>query len=114
MRIVAGSARGRRLRVPPGRAVRPTADRVKESIFSMLESRYGCDGGAVLDLFAGSGNLGIEALSRGATDAVFVDSSARAAAAIRTNLDAAGFSGRVLVMPVARAIATLAGHGARF
>src|SRR6266404_1162013 len=77
MRIVTGSARGRRLRAPHGRAVRPTADRVKESIFSMLESRYGCEGIAVLDLFAGSGSLGIEALSRGAADAVFVEQHAR-------------------------------------
>ncbi|MBI3767756.1 MAG: 16S rRNA (guanine(966)-N(2))-methyltransferase RsmD [Deltaproteobacteria bacterium] len=114
MRIVAGSARGRRLRVPRGRSVRPTADRVKESIFSMLESRYGCEGVAVLDLFAGSGNLGIEALSRGAAEAVFVETDARAAAAIRANLQAAGFSGEVLVMPAARAIASMRAHGRRF
>jgi 16S rRNA (guanine(966)-N(2))-methyltransferase RsmD len=114
MRIVAGSARGRRLRVPRGRSVRPTADRVKESIFSMLESRYGCEGIAVLDLFAGSGNLGIEALSRGAAAAVFVENDARAVAAIRANLETAGFAGEVFLMPAARAIATLHARGRRF
>jgi 16S rRNA (guanine966-N2)-methyltransferase len=114
MRIVAGSARGRRLRVPPGRAVRPTADRVKESIFSMLESRYGCEAIAVLDLFAGSGSLGIEALSRGAAEAVFVESDPRAADAIRANLRTAEFAGEVLVMPAARAIAALHARGRRF
>jgi 16S rRNA (guanine966-N2)-methyltransferase len=114
MRIVAGSARGRRLRVPRGRTVRPTADRVKESIFSMLESRYGCEGIAILDLFAGSGNLGIEALSRGAAGAVFVEHDARAATAIRANLEAAGFAGEVLVMPATRAIAALHARGRRF
>ncbi len=114
MRIVTGSARGRRLRVPRGRAVRPTADRVKESIFSMLESRYGCEGIAVLDLFAGSGSLGIEALSRGAAEVVFVEKDARAVDAVRANLRTAGFAGEVLMMPVARAIATLHARGRRF
>ncbi len=80
----------------------------------MLESRYGCEGISVLDLFAGSGNLGIEALSRGAAAAVFVESDARAAAAIRANLEAAGFAGEVLVMPAARAIANLHARGRRF
>jgi len=87
---------------------------VKESIFSMLESRYGCEGIAVLDLFAGSGSLGIEALSRGAAAAVFVDKDARAADAVRANLCAAGFAAEVLMMPVARAIATLHARGRRF
>lgn len=114
MRIVAGSARGRRLRVPRGTAVRPTADRVKESIFSMLESRHGLEGVAVLDLFAGSGNLGIEALSRGAAEAVFVERDPRTAETIRANLAAAGFAGEVLVMPAARAVATLGARGRRF
>ena len=114
MRIVTGSARGRRLRVPRGRAVRPTADRVKESIFSMLESRYGCEGIAVLDLFAGSGSLGIEALSRGAAEAVFVEKDLRAAEAVRANLRTTGFTGEVLMMPVARALATPHARGRRF
>jgi 16S rRNA (guanine(966)-N(2))-methyltransferase RsmD len=87
---------------------------VKESIFSMLESRYGCDGIAVLDLFAGSGSLGIEALSRGAAAATFVEKDTRAAGAVRANLRAVGFAADVLVMPVARAIATLHARGRRF
>jgi 16S rRNA (guanine(966)-N(2))-methyltransferase RsmD len=114
MRIVAGIARGRRLRAPKGRAVRPTADRVKEAVFSILSSRYLCAGIPVLDLFAGTGSLGIEALSRGAAEAVFVESDRAAAAAIRGNLQAAGFGALVLVMPVARALAALRAEGRRF
>ncbi len=114
MRVVAGLARGRRLRVPKGRAVRPTADRVKEAVFSMLESREGCSGVAVLDLFAGSGSLGIEALSRGAAEAVFVEPSRSAALSIRDNLHATGFQGEVLTMSAARAIAALEARGRRF
>ena len=114
MRIVAGIARGRRLRAPRGRAVRPTADRVKEAIFSILESRYVCVGVPVLDLFAGTGSLGIEALSRGASTAVFVEPDRTATAAIRANLQTAGFSGELLTMPAARAIASLGERGRRF
>lgn len=87
MRIVAGQLRGRRVAAPPGRATRPTSDRVREALFSMLGS---LDGASVLDLFAGSGALGIEALSRGAGDATFVDREPRAAATIRRNLEALG------------------------
>lgn len=87
MRIVAGKFKGRRLSAPAGRATRPTADRVREALFSILGP---LDGQRVLDLFAGSGALGIEALSRGAAAAVFVDSDQRAVAAIRRNLDALG------------------------
>jgi 16S rRNA (guanine(966)-N(2))-methyltransferase RsmD len=114
MRIIAGTARGRRLHAPKGRAVRPTADRVKEAVFSILESRFPCTDVTVLDLFAGSGNLGIEALSRGARAAVFVEPDRAAAAAIRANLSAAGFEGELLAMPAARAIAVLRGAGRRF
>ena len=85
MRVVAGKLRGRRLEAPPGRATRPTADRVREALFSILGD---IEGLRVLDLFAGSGALGIEALSRGAAAAVFVDSSGRAVATIRRNLQA--------------------------
>jgi 16S rRNA (guanine(966)-N(2))-methyltransferase RsmD len=87
---------------------------VKESIFSMLESRHRWEGVAVLDLFAGSGALGIEALSRGAAEAVFVENDRTAATAIRANLHAAGVEGDVLVMPAARAVKTLAVTGRRF
>ena len=114
MRIVAGIARGRRLRAPKGRLVRPTADRVKEAVFSILESREGCTDRAVLDLFAGAGTLGIEALSRGATEAVFVEPDRLATEAIRFNLNAAGLDGEVLEMPAERAIKRLAAAGRRF
>jgi 16S rRNA (guanine966-N2)-methyltransferase len=87
VRVVAGSFRGRRLQAPPGRGTRPTADRVREALFSILGPLGGV---RVLDLFAGSGALGIEALSRGAATAVFVDSDARAVAAVRRNLEALG------------------------
>jgi 16S rRNA (guanine966-N2)-methyltransferase len=114
MRIVAGIARGRRLRAPKGRLVRPTADRVKEAVFSILESRESSSGRCVLDLFAGAGTLGIEALSRGASAAVFVEPSRSGSDAIRDNLRAAGLSGEVLAMPAERAIKRLAGEGRRF
>jgi 16S rRNA (guanine966-N2)-methyltransferase len=92
MRIVAGEFKGRRLRMPRGAPTRPTADRVREALFSMLGD---VTGARVLDLYAGSGALGIEALSRGAESAVFVDRDARAAAAIQANLDAIGAEGEV-------------------
>jgi 16S rRNA (guanine966-N2)-methyltransferase len=114
MRIVAGTARGRRLRAPKGRHVRPTADRVKEAVFSILESRESSNGRAVLDLFAGAGTLGIEALSRGAAEAVFVEPAREASDAIHANLQAAGFEAEVLVLPADRAIKRLAAAGRRF
>lgn len=85
MRVIAGAYKGRRLHAPPGSRTRPTADRVREALFSMLGD---VSGAAVLDLFAGSGALGIEALSRGAASAVFVERDARAVAAIERNLAA--------------------------
>ena len=87
MRVVAGAHRGRTLRAPPGRGTRPTSDRVREALFSILGDVSADD---VLDLFAGSGALGIEALSRGAAHATFVESSRRAAHALRANLSAVG------------------------
>ena len=92
LRVVAGQHRGRRLRTPPGRGTRPTSDRVREALFSILGP---VEGMRVLDLFAGSGALGIEALSRGAASATFVESDRRAAAAIRANLDAVGESAEI-------------------
>lgn len=94
-RVIAGTAGGRRLRVPRGRRVRPTADRVKEALFSSLGS---LEGAVVLDLFAGTGGLGIEALSRGAARAVLVESDARTAQVVRTNLDIAGVTDRAQVV----------------
>ncbi len=116
MRVIAGQAHGRRLKAPRGMATRPTAARVRESIFSRLAARLDFDGLKVLDLFAGSGALGIEALSRGAARATFVDSSRAAVAAIRDNLDALEFASRaqVLCLDVRRALDELARQGARF
>jgi 16S rRNA (guanine966-N2)-methyltransferase len=87
MRVIAGRFGGRRLSAPPGRDTRPTADRVREALFSTLGP---LDGEVVLDLFAGSGALAIEALSRGAGRALLVERDPRAAAVIRSNLDAIG------------------------
>lgn len=86
MRVVAGSARGRRLRAPTGSDTRPTSDRVRESVFNILTSMDAVDGAAVADLFAGTGALGVEALSRGAASAVLVDSGRDAVETIRANL----------------------------
>lgn len=90
MRIISGSRRGRRFDAPDGRETRPTLDRVKEAMFGMLQ--FDIEDRIVLDLFAGSGNLGLEALSRGAAYAVFCDKSRTAAKLVEKNLDALGFS----------------------
>ena len=96
MRIIAGEWRGRVIEAPPGQATRPTADRVRETLFSMLASRLGSfDDLRVADLFAGSGALGFEALSRGAAHSTFVESDARASAVIRRNAEKFGASNRV-------------------
>ncbi len=91
MRVTAGAAKGTRLRTATRAATRPTSDMVKEAIFNALAPRLG--GTRVLDLFAGTGGLGIEALSRGAQEAVFVERDPRSAAIIRDNLRAAGVEG---------------------
>lgn len=104
-RIVAGAAGGRRLSVP-GQGTRPTAERVREALFSALGSRMDLDGARVLDLFAGSGALGLEALSRGAETVVLVESDARAAAVVRKNVEAVGLTGAsVRHAPVASVLA---------
>src|SRR5918997_3184556 len=98
VRIIAGEWRGRRLRTPPGMDTRPTADRVRETLFSMLVSRIGLFNGLrVADLFAGSGALGFEALSRGAEFACFVENDSKAAAAIRANATDLGALDRVQI-----------------
>lgn len=99
-RVVAGTVGGRRLRVPPGRTTRPTSDRVREALFSTLADVT--DGARVLDLYAGSGALGIEALSRGAACATFVEHDRRAAAVLRDNLAALGLVAVVHTSAVAR------------
>lgn len=96
MRVIAGTAKGRRLTSPPGERTRPTADRVKEALFSILQPRL--RDAVVLDLFAGSGALAIEALSRGARRAVLVERSRRASAAIRDNLTACDLADRAEVV----------------
>ena len=93
MRVVAGQWRGRRLQAPAGAATRPTGDRVREALFSILGERV--TGARVLDLFAGSGALGIEALSRGAAEATFVDSAPAAIRAVAANLDMLGADAEV-------------------
>ncbi|MDQ3317817.1 MAG: 16S rRNA (guanine(966)-N(2))-methyltransferase RsmD, partial [Actinomycetota bacterium] len=113
MRVIAGTARGVKLApVPPG--VRPTTDRVRESLFNSLGQFF--DGGAVLDLYAGTGALGIEALSRGCERAVFVEKDGRAVAAIRDNLRRTGLAERaeVLRMDVERGLGKLAGSSQLF
>jgi 16S rRNA (guanine966-N2)-methyltransferase len=107
MRVVAGAARGRRLVAPDGTAVRPTADRVKEALFSSLAPRL--PGAAVLDVFAGSGALGLEALSRGAASVTFVEQDRRALAALRTNIDTVALPGTAIVAGDAHRL--LAGGG---
>ena len=105
-RIIAGEAGGRRLAVPPGESVRPTSDRVKESVFSALGPGR-LVGARVLDLYAGSGALGLEALSRGAAEALLVDRDHAAARAIRANIETLGFDGRAVLRqsPVAAVLA---------
>ncbi len=96
MRIVAGKFRGHRLAAPKGSATRPTSDRVRETLFNILEHGVGdfaIDGTRVLDLFAGTGALGLEALSRGAKFALFIDDSAEARGLIRHNIEALHLAG---------------------
>lgn len=91
MRVVSGSAGGRRIMVPDGTTTRPTTDRVREAVFNSLYSLDAIEGASVLDLFAGSGAMGIEALSRGAASATFVESDRRVIEVLRDNLDTLGF-----------------------
>jgi 16S rRNA (guanine966-N2)-methyltransferase len=102
-RIVAGVAGGRRLAVPPT-GTRPTSDRVREALFSALDNDPGLDGAAVLDLCAGSGALGLEALSRGAGHALFVEADRRAAAVLRRNVADLGLPGAVVRVATAAAV----------
>ena len=114
MRVIGGNARGRRLKVPKGQALRPTAARVKEALFNILP--HDLSGAKALDLFAGTGNLTIEALSRGAAAAILVDSSAESGKAIRENVRRLDLTDRtkVWIMPVARALRLLMRQGETF
>jgi 16S rRNA (guanine966-N2)-methyltransferase len=108
-RVIAGSARGRRLLVPPGPGTRPTSDRAREGLFSSLQSLIDLEDARVLDLFAGSGALGLEALSRGAAAATFVEDDPAALRALRANVDTVGLPGaRVVADRVERFLATAA------
>jgi 16S rRNA (guanine966-N2)-methyltransferase len=102
MRVIAGSVRGRRISAPAGHDVRPTSDRVRESIFNRLESYDLIRGCTVVDLFAGSGALGIEALSRGALEATFVDENASSVRVVKANLESLGLSAVVHRMTAER------------
>lgn len=106
-RVIAGTAGGRRLAVPPGARTRPTSDRTREALFSAVESMRGAlQGARVLDLYAGSGAVGLEALSRGAAAALLVEADARALRTLRANVRALGLLGaRVAAEKVERALA---------
>jgi 16S rRNA (guanine966-N2)-methyltransferase len=112
MRVIAGTCGGRRLKAPPGLATRPTSDRVKEAMFSIIGPFF--HGGVCLDLFAGSGALGIEALSRGMDEAVFVDRAS--AHIIAENVAQLGLDGRsrILRATCEQALTRLKDEGARF
>jgi 16S rRNA (guanine(966)-N(2))-methyltransferase RsmD len=114
VRIIAGTAKGRTLKLPKSDAVRPTADRVKETIFNVLGQWL--DGETVLDLYAGAGGLGLEALSRGAGRAVFVERDKTVMATLAENIRALGFEAQAttLFKPVDRAVRWLAGQGQTF
>ena len=94
MRVITGSARGRKLKTPENYDIRPTTDNVKESVFNIIQ--FDIEGRRVLDLFAGTGQLGIECLSRGASSAVFVDQSREAVKIVKDNLKTCGLSGTVV------------------
>ena len=105
-RIISGTAGGRRLRTPPGSSTRPTSDRVREALFSRLEHRGLLEGACVLDLYAGSGALGLEAASRGAAQVLLVESRQAAAKVIRANVGVIGHPAvRVVADTVERALA---------
>lgn len=105
-RVIAGTARGRRLSVPDGETTRPTSDRAREGVFSSLQSLLDLEDARVLDLYAGSGALGLEAISRGAASATLVESDADAVAVLRRNVEHLGFrSAYVVAQPVERFLA---------
>ncbi len=111
MRVIAGEWRGRQLQTPHGDATRPTADRVREALFSILGP---IEDARVLDLFAGSGALGIEALSRGAQSATFVDDATLAIRAIRANLNALGAAADVRKADAVRFLGSASAGGAQY
>ncbi len=96
MRVITGSVRGRKLVVPEGLETRPTSDMLKQAVFNIIQ--FDIEGRRVLDLFAGTGQMGIEALSRGALEAVFIDRRAQAIAAVRKNIELCGFDAQSRVI----------------
>ena len=114
MRVIAGEAKGRPLKAVPGVNTRPTTDKVKEAIFSMIGPYF--EGGQVLDLFAGTGGLGIEALSRGMARAVFIDLERQSIEVVRRNIEAAGMTSRAEIHKneASRAIKLLEKRGMKF
>jgi 16S rRNA (guanine966-N2)-methyltransferase len=112
MRIVGGELRGRALKTPRSLAIRPTTDRTRESLFNILAHGYpeNVEGAAVLDLFAGTGAFGLEALSRGARSAVFVENSVEGRGLLRDNIEALGLQGRARIL---RRDATMLGSAQR-
>jgi 16S rRNA (guanine966-N2)-methyltransferase len=109
MRIVGGTARGRRIAAPPGRSTRPTSDRARAALFSTLTAWGALPGARILDLYAGSGAVGLEALSRGAASVVFVESDRAAVRVLRQNVDDLGLSAaQVAVTSVERFVAEMA------
>lgn len=114
MRVISGTLGGRKIESVAGTSTRPTTDRVREALFSRLESRFGLEAGHYLDLFAGTGALGLEALSRGASEVVFVDSSPEATAVIRRNLHSLDLDAEVLTEDYNRALGRFEKAGKRF
>ena len=113
-RIIAGSARGRRLAVPPGRSTRPTSDRTREGLFAAVVAALGTlEEAAVLDLYAGSGAVGLEALSRGASDVLLVESDPAAVQVIRRNITAVGLPGAHVLRDRAERVLSRGLSGAR-
>ena len=114
MRVITGTARGRKLRTPTGDEIRPTADSVKEAMFSIIQ--FDIEGRSVLDLFSGSGQLGIEALSRGARICTFVDSAKQSIEITRENVKICGFEDRanIVVSDAATFLKRAQGKGTRY
>lgn len=116
MRVIAGSARGTRLAAPRGMHTRPTADRVREALFSIIRSRFDLEGARVLDICAGTGSLGIEALSRGAASCCFIEKDRDALAVLKKNLSLTHFAEQagLLEMEAVKALRMLAVRGEQF
>lgn len=116
MRVIAGTCRGLKLKAPQGNTTRPTSDRVKESLFNILSSTRTFDGVCVLDICAGTGSLGIEALSRGAVSCSFIENDRNVVEVLEKNLTISGFAqiSEIIAMEALNALRLLAGRGRRY